>query len=120
LRAQSAQFRLERVDALEQPHRHRQRVEVELETFTKALRGAPAVPEDDVTTLRVQYLLVANRHLNQQLVGDLAKRVMSARRDLASDFTCCPRACVFFRLWSGFVAQLTAVRAAWSAAIMPF
>jgi len=49
------------------------------------LRGAPAVPEDDVTTLRVQYLLVANRHLNQQLVGELAKRVMSARRDLASE-----------------------------------
>jgi TRAP-type uncharacterized transport system substrate-binding protein len=48
------------------------------------LRGSPAVPADDVTTLRVPYLLVANRHLDQQVVGELAKRVMAARRDLAS------------------------------------
>jgi NMT1-like family len=48
------------------------------------LRGAP-VPDDDVTTLRVPYLLVANRHLDQQVVGDLAKGVMAARRDLASE-----------------------------------
>jgi TRAP-type uncharacterized transport system substrate-binding protein len=50
-----------------------------------ALRGAPAVPDDDVTTLRVPYLLVANRHLDQQVVGELAKRVMAARRALASE-----------------------------------
>ena len=49
------------------------------------LRGAPAVPADDVTTLRVPYLLVANRHLSQQVVGELAKRVMAARRDLAAE-----------------------------------
>jgi TRAP-type uncharacterized transport system substrate-binding protein len=49
------------------------------------LRGSPAVPDDDVTTLRVPYLLVANRHLDQQLVGELTKRVMAARRDLASE-----------------------------------
>jgi TRAP-type uncharacterized transport system substrate-binding protein len=49
------------------------------------LRGAPAIPDDDVTTLRVPYLLVANRHLNPQLVGELAKRVMAARRDLAAE-----------------------------------
>ena len=28
------------------------------------LRGAPPVPDDDVTTLRVGFYLVANRHLN--------------------------------------------------------
>jgi TRAP-type uncharacterized transport system substrate-binding protein len=28
------------------------------------LRGAPPVPDDDVTTLRIGYYLVANRHLN--------------------------------------------------------
>ena len=50
-----------------------------------ALRGAPAVPDDDVTSLRVPYLLVANRHLDQQVVGELAKRVMAARRALASE-----------------------------------
>ena len=49
------------------------------------LRGSPAVPGDDVTTLRVPYLLVANRHLDQQVVAELAKRVMAARRDLASE-----------------------------------
>jgi TRAP-type uncharacterized transport system substrate-binding protein len=49
------------------------------------LRGAPAVPDDDVTTLRVPYLLVANRHLDQQVVAELTKRVMAARRDLASE-----------------------------------
>jgi TRAP-type uncharacterized transport system substrate-binding protein len=49
------------------------------------LRGAPAVPDDDVTTLRVPYLLVANRHLDQPVVAELTKRVMAARRDLASE-----------------------------------
>ena len=48
------------------------------------LRGSPAVPADDVTTLRVPYLLVANRHLDPQLIGELTKRVMAARRNLAS------------------------------------
>src|SRR5580704_10110711 len=48
------------------------------------LRGSPPVPGDDVTTLRVPYLLVANRHLDQELVAELTKRVMAARRDLAS------------------------------------
>jgi TRAP-type uncharacterized transport system substrate-binding protein len=49
------------------------------------LRGSPAVPADDVTTLRVPYLLVANRHLDQQVVAELTKRVMAARRDLAAE-----------------------------------
>jgi TRAP-type uncharacterized transport system substrate-binding protein len=49
------------------------------------LRGSPAIPDDDVTTLRVPYMLVANRHLNPQVVGELAKRVMAARRDLAAE-----------------------------------
>ena len=49
------------------------------------LRGAPPVPDDDVTTLRVGYYLVANRHLNVTVAADLAKRVMSARRDLIGE-----------------------------------
>jgi len=48
------------------------------------LRGAPPVPDDDVTTLRVAYYLVANRHLDSALVGELAKKVMAARRDPAA------------------------------------
>lgn len=48
------------------------------------LRGAPPVPDDDVTTLRVAYYLVANRHLSQQVVAELAKRTMATRRDLGA------------------------------------
>jgi TRAP-type uncharacterized transport system substrate-binding protein len=50
-----------------------------------ALRGAPPVPDDDVTTLRVGYYLVANRHLNSTVAADLARKVMSVRRDLVSE-----------------------------------
>jgi TRAP-type uncharacterized transport system substrate-binding protein len=50
-----------------------------------ALRGAPPVPDDDVTTLRVGYYLVANRHLDSGLVAELAKKVMSVRRDLVGE-----------------------------------
>ena len=49
------------------------------------LRGSPAIPDDDVTTLRAPYLLVANRHLDQQLIGQLTKQIMAARRDLAAN-----------------------------------
>jgi TRAP-type uncharacterized transport system substrate-binding protein len=49
------------------------------------LRGAPAVPSDDVTTLRVAYYLVANRHLSSNLIADLTKKLMSARRDLIAE-----------------------------------
>jgi TRAP-type uncharacterized transport system substrate-binding protein len=49
------------------------------------LRGAPPVPDDDVTTLRVGYYLVANRHLDSGLVADLAKKVMGVRRDLVNE-----------------------------------
>jgi TRAP-type uncharacterized transport system substrate-binding protein len=49
------------------------------------LRGAPPVPSDDVTTLRVAYYLVANRHLASNRIAELTKRVMSARRDLIAE-----------------------------------
>jgi TRAP-type uncharacterized transport system substrate-binding protein len=49
------------------------------------LRGAPAVPADDVTTLRVGYYLVANRHLGSSLIAGLAKKIMNVRRDLVSE-----------------------------------
>ena len=49
------------------------------------LRGAPPVPDDDVTTLRVTYYLVANRHLNANVVADLAKKIMGVRRDLVGE-----------------------------------
>jgi TRAP-type uncharacterized transport system substrate-binding protein len=49
------------------------------------LRGAPPVPDDDVTTLRVTYYLVANRHLNSDVIADLARRIMGVRRDLVGE-----------------------------------
>jgi TRAP-type uncharacterized transport system substrate-binding protein len=49
------------------------------------LRGAPPVPDDDITTLRVGYYLVANRHLDSTLVADLARKIMSIRRDLVGE-----------------------------------
>ena len=49
------------------------------------LRGAPAVPADDVTTLRVGYYLVANRHLGSSLIAGLAKKIMNVRRDIVSE-----------------------------------
>jgi TRAP-type uncharacterized transport system substrate-binding protein len=49
------------------------------------LRGPPPVPNDDVTTLRVGYYLVANRHLNANVVADLARKVMAVRRDLVGE-----------------------------------
>jgi TRAP-type uncharacterized transport system substrate-binding protein len=49
------------------------------------LRGAPPVPDDDVTTLKVGYYLVANHHLNSSVAADLARKVMSVRRDLVGE-----------------------------------
>ena len=49
------------------------------------MRGAPPVPEDDVTTLRVGYYLVANKRLKSGLITDLTKKLMAVRRDLVSE-----------------------------------
>jgi len=49
------------------------------------LRGAPPDPEDDVTTLRVAYYLVANKNLSGTMIGKLAKKIMSVRRDLVGE-----------------------------------
>ena len=49
------------------------------------LRGAPPVPDDDVTTLRVGFYLVANKHLSAPLVAELTKKLMSVRRDLIGE-----------------------------------
>jgi TRAP-type uncharacterized transport system substrate-binding protein len=49
------------------------------------LRGNPPVPDDDVTTLRVNSLLVANQKLSSDLITTLTQALMSARRDLVGD-----------------------------------
>jgi TRAP-type uncharacterized transport system substrate-binding protein len=46
------------------------------------LRGAPPVPEDDLTTLRTSLYLVANKKLGTDLVSTLTQTIMSVRRDL--------------------------------------
>jgi TRAP-type uncharacterized transport system substrate-binding protein len=46
------------------------------------LRGAPPVPEDDLTTLRASLYLVANKKLGTDLVTSLTQTIMNVRRDL--------------------------------------
>jgi TRAP transporter TAXI family solute receptor len=49
------------------------------------LRGSPPDPEDDVTTLRVSFYLVARKSLDDDSIADLTQALMSARRDLLSE-----------------------------------
>jgi TRAP-type uncharacterized transport system substrate-binding protein len=51
-----------------------------------ALRGVPPLPDEDLTTLRVPYYLVARRTLDKDLATELTKTVMEARRDLVNEF----------------------------------
>jgi TRAP-type uncharacterized transport system substrate-binding protein len=48
-------------------------------------RGSPPVPGDDVTTLKVSYYLVAKKELDADLVTDLTKELLNARRDLIGE-----------------------------------
>jgi TRAP-type uncharacterized transport system substrate-binding protein len=49
------------------------------------LRGAPPVPDDDLTTLRALLYLVANKKLGTDLITRLTQSIMSARRDLMGE-----------------------------------
>jgi TRAP-type uncharacterized transport system substrate-binding protein len=46
------------------------------------LRGAPPVPSDDVTSLRVSFYLVAKKTLDNDLIANFTQALMSAHRDL--------------------------------------
>src|SRR6195952_5058641 len=46
------------------------------------LRGAPPVPDDDLTTLRTSLYLVAKKKLGSDLVTSLTQAIMNVRRDL--------------------------------------
>jgi TRAP-type uncharacterized transport system substrate-binding protein len=50
------------------------------------LWGSPPVPENDLTTLRVPFYLVANKKLNDDNVADLTRAIMDARRELVAEF----------------------------------
>jgi len=49
------------------------------------LRGAPPVPEDDLTTLRTSLYLVANKKLSSDLIATFTQTVMNVRRDLLAE-----------------------------------
>jgi TRAP transporter TAXI family solute receptor len=50
------------------------------------IRGSPAVPDDDLTTLRVPFFLVVNKKLDNDVVAGLTKAMMEARRELAGQY----------------------------------
>ena len=50
------------------------------------IRGSPAIPEDDLTTLRVPLYLLANKKLGDSVAAALAKGMMEARRDLLGEY----------------------------------
>ena len=50
------------------------------------LRGAPPVPSDDLTSLRVSYFLVANKSVNAEDITDLTQSLVDVRRDLLSQY----------------------------------
>ena len=50
------------------------------------LLGSPPIPDDDLTTLRVPYYLLAKRKLRTDTVTALAKAIMDARRDLLGEY----------------------------------
>lgn len=49
------------------------------------VRGSPAIPKDDLSTLRTSLHLVARKGLGDDLVGDLAEALMNARRELLTE-----------------------------------
>src|SRR6266404_5052838 len=49
------------------------------------LRGAPPVPDDDLTTLRASLYLVANKKLSSDLIGTLTQTIMHVRRELLAE-----------------------------------
>jgi TRAP-type uncharacterized transport system substrate-binding protein len=50
------------------------------------LQGSPPIPDDDMTTLRVAFYLVANKKLSNDVVASLAKAIMDTRRDLSGQY----------------------------------
>jgi hypothetical protein len=50
------------------------------------IRGSPAIPDDDLTTLRVPLYLVAKPAIDERVVGKLTRAIMDVRRDLVSEF----------------------------------
>ena len=49
------------------------------------IRGSPAVPDEDLTTLRMPLYLVANKKVSDDVAGALVKAVFDARRELSKE-----------------------------------
>jgi TRAP transporter TAXI family solute receptor len=49
------------------------------------IRGSPAVPDEDLTTLRMPFYLVANKKVSDDVAGALVKAVFDARRELSKE-----------------------------------
>jgi hypothetical protein len=50
------------------------------------LRGSPPNPEDDVTTLKVSFYLVARKSLDTDMIAGFTQTLTSVRRDLVGEF----------------------------------
>ncbi len=50
------------------------------------LRGSPPIPDDDLTTLRVPFYLVARKTLSEDTAGALAKAIIENRRSLTGEY----------------------------------
>jgi TRAP-type uncharacterized transport system substrate-binding protein len=50
------------------------------------LRGAPPIPSDDLTSLRVSFFLVANKSVDAGTITDLTQSLVDVRRDLLSQY----------------------------------
>lgn len=50
------------------------------------VRGSPPVPDEDLTTLRVPYYIVAHKNLSENAIAELTKVIMDARRDLLTEY----------------------------------
>ena len=49
------------------------------------LRGSPPVPNEDLTTLKVSFYLVARKNLDNDVISGLTQALMNARRDLLGE-----------------------------------
>ena len=50
------------------------------------IRGSPPVPDDDLTTFRVPFYLIANKNLSEDVVTTLTREIIESRRDLVSEY----------------------------------
>ncbi|WP_235983561.1 TAXI family TRAP transporter solute-binding subunit [Bradyrhizobium australiense] len=50
------------------------------------LRGAPPVPSDDLTSLRVSFILAADKSVDAGTITDLTQALIDVRRDLLSEY----------------------------------